>query len=101
MKVYNTQPVSLTINVWLIKIVLFFDHWSNHLFQSNKHFQAIEFMDWPIQEKLEKLSSWCNSYPQFPQSPLGMRGTKISLLAHTKGKKKKKKETLAFLESWS
>ena len=32
MKVYNTRPVSLTIKVLLIKTVLFFNHWSNHLF---------------------------------------------------------------------
>ena len=53
MKVYNIQPVSLIINVWLIKIVLFFDHWSNHLFQSNQHFQVIEFVNRPVQEKLD------------------------------------------------
>ena len=32
---------------FLIKIVLFFDHLSNHSFQSNQHFQAIEFVDRP------------------------------------------------------
>ena len=60
MKVYNTRPVSLTIKVLLIKIVLFFDHWSdhlcfifNHLFQSNQRFQAIEFLDRPVPEKLD------------------------------------------------
>ena len=36
------------IEVLLIKILLFFDH----LFQSNQHFQAIEFVDQPIPEKL-------------------------------------------------
>ena len=38
MKVYNTRPVSLTIEVMLIKIY-FFDHWGIHLFQSNQRFQ--------------------------------------------------------------
>ena len=37
----------------LIKIVLFFDHWSNQLFQSNQHFQAIEFVKRPVPEKLD------------------------------------------------
>ena len=51
MKVYNTLPVSLTIEVLLTKIVLFFfDHWSNYLFQSNQRFQAIEFVDDPFQK---------------------------------------------------
>ena len=53
MKVYITRPVSLTIEVLLIKIVLFFDHWRNHLFQSYQRFQAIEFVDRPVPEKLE------------------------------------------------
>ena len=35
------------IEVLLIKILLFLDH----LFQSNQHFQAIEFMNQPILEK--------------------------------------------------
>ena len=50
MKVYNTRPVSLTIEVFLIKIVFFFDQWSNHLFQ---RFQATEFVNRPVQEKLD------------------------------------------------
>ena len=45
MKVYNTRPVSLTIEVLLIKIFI-------HLLQSNQPFQAIEFMDRPVSEKL-------------------------------------------------
>ena len=44
-------PVHL--EVLLIKIVLFFDHRSNHLFQSNQRFQAIEFVDQPVPEKLD------------------------------------------------
>ena len=36
------------IEVLLVKILLFLDH----LFQSNQHFQAIEFVDQPIPEKL-------------------------------------------------
>ena len=35
-----------------LKILLFFDHWSIHFFQSKQCFQAIEFVDWPILEKL-------------------------------------------------
>ena len=46
-------PSAPLIEVLLIKIVLFFDHWGVHLFQSNQHFQAIEFMDQlPVPEKL-------------------------------------------------
>ena len=44
-------PVNL--EVLLIKIIVFFDHWSNHLFQSNQRFQAIEFVDRPVPEKLD------------------------------------------------
>ena len=52
-KVYYTLPVSLTIDVLLIKIVLFFDHWSNNLFQINQRFQVIEFVERAIPEKLD------------------------------------------------
>ena len=45
-------PVNL--EVLLIKIILFFDHWSDQLFQNNQRFQAIEFLDQPIPEKLDK-----------------------------------------------
>ena len=41
-------PSAPFIEVLLIKILLFLDH----LFQSNQHFQAIEFVDQPIPEKL-------------------------------------------------
>ena len=45
-------PVNL--EVLLIKIILFFfDHWSDQLFQNNQHFQAIEFLDQPVPEKLD------------------------------------------------
>ena len=45
-------PVSL--EVLHIKIVLFFlDHWSDRLFQNNQHFQAIEFLDPTVPEKLD------------------------------------------------
>ena len=30
----------------------FFNHWSTHLFQSNQRFQAIEFVDRTVREKL-------------------------------------------------
>ena len=43
-------PVNL--EVLLIKIILFFFyHWSDQLFQ-NQRFQAIEFLDQPVPEKL-------------------------------------------------
>ena len=41
-------PSAPLIEVLLIKILLFLDH----LFQSNQHFQATEFVDQPIPEKL-------------------------------------------------
>ena len=53
MNIYNTWPVSLTIEVLLIKIIIFFDYWSIHLFQSNQLFEAIEFVDRPSPEKLD------------------------------------------------
>ena len=31
----------------------FFDHWSDQLFQNNQHFQATEFLDQPVPEKLD------------------------------------------------
>ena len=46
-------PVNL--EVLLIKIIrfFFFDHWSDRLFQNNQHFQAIEFLDQTVPEKLD------------------------------------------------
>ena len=53
MEVYNTRPFSITIEVLLITILLFFlDHLSVRLFQDNQRFQAIEFEDRPVPEKL-------------------------------------------------
>ena len=43
-KAYYTRPVNLTIEVLLI-MILFFDHRSIHLFQSNQSFQTIGFVD--------------------------------------------------------
>ena len=57
-EVYNTRPLSLTIEVLLIKFFLFIDHWSNHLLQSGQRFQAIEFMDWRVPEKLDIFRSF-------------------------------------------
>ena len=50
-KAYYTRPVNLTIEVLLI-MILFFDHRSIHLFQSNQSFQTIGFVDllWKIKE---------------------------------------------------
>ena len=39
MKVYNTRPVSLTIEVLLDKIALFFYYWINQLFQAINAFK--------------------------------------------------------------
>ena len=46
---------SINLEVLLIKIILFFifDHWSNDLFKSNQRFQAIEFVDRHVPEKLD------------------------------------------------
>ena len=53
MEVYNTRPFSITIEVLLITILLFFlGHLSVRLFQGNQRFQAIEFEDRPVPEKL-------------------------------------------------
>ena len=73
--------------ILLIKILLFFNHWSNHLFQSNQCFQAIEIMNCPVPEKLDIFYiniSWAfyawllschHSYPKVPRTPLGTPGT--------------------------
>ena len=76
------SPSAPLIEVLLIKILLFFDHWGVHLFQSNQHFQAIEFMDQlPVPEKLnllhksflsflrENMHGSSHAYPQFSWSP--------------------------------
>ena len=53
MEVYNTRPFSITIKGLLITILLFFlGHLSVRLFQGNQRFQAIEFEDRPVPEKL-------------------------------------------------
>ena len=51
MKVNNTRPVSLLL---IIKILIFFFRPLSgvHLFQSNQRFQAIEFVDRHVLEKL-------------------------------------------------
>ena len=105
-KVHNSWPVSLIIEVLLIKIFCFFDHWSIHLFQSNQLFQAIDSWTDPLRKsstsfalKFPKLSSQnmygaliCRrsrhySYPQFPRSPLGTPGTMTPSNEHTRKKK--------------
>ena len=50
---FSSKSRSFT-RVLLIQIILFFDHWSNHLFQ---RFQAIEFVDRPVLEKLDVAAS--------------------------------------------
>ena len=45
---------AVNLEVLLITIILFFfDHGSDHLFQSNQRFQAIEFVDRPVPDKLD------------------------------------------------
>ena len=50
---FSDPDFPVNLKVLLIKIVLFFDHRSNQLFQSNRLFQAIEFVDPPVPEKLD------------------------------------------------
>ena len=50
---YNKSLQHPTIAVLLIKILIFFRPLSSvHLFQSNQRFQAIEFVDRHVSEKL-------------------------------------------------
>ena len=49
---YNESLQNPTIVVLLIKILIFLPLSSFHLFQSNKLFQAIEFVDRHVSEKL-------------------------------------------------
>ena len=61
MKVYNTRPVSLTMEVLLITTVLFFFgplKYLNLVFQSNQHFQTKEFVDRPVSEELDNVRSF-------------------------------------------
>ena len=39
--------------VLLMKIVPFFDHWSNQLFESNQRFERTEFVERPIPKPLD------------------------------------------------
>ena len=48
-----TPDFPVNLEVLLIKIVLFFDHWRSQLLQSNQRFQAIEFVNRPVSEKLD------------------------------------------------
>ena len=70
-----------------ITILSFFDHWSVHLVQSNQSVQAIEFVDGPVPEKLDifRIYNFLTFLPKLSG-------------AHTR-KKKRKKETIAFLVS--
>ena len=52
MRVCNIQDGSFVIKI----LLLFFDHRSVHLFQSNQHFQAIAFVYRPVPEKALNLS---------------------------------------------
>ena len=107
MNVYNARPVSLTIEILLIKVFI-------HLFQCNKRFQAIEFVNRPVSEKFyifalifPKFSSQNTGHAALItsfQSLLGTPRAMTFLLAGTHEKKKerkkeKRKETPTFLES--
>ena len=82
MKVYNTRPVGLTIEVLLIKILLFFDHWSYHLFRSNQRFQEIKIVNRLSMHDFRHAATLGNTWDH--DSGFG---------AHTR---KKRKERLAF-----
>ena len=41
-------PVDLEVLLIKIIIIIFFDHWSDQLFQNNQRFQDIEFLDQPF-----------------------------------------------------
>ena len=49
----SLQVFQETSNCYSLRLFFFFDHWSNHLFQSNQRFQAIEFVDRHVPEKLD------------------------------------------------
>ena len=61
MNIYNTRPISLTIEVLLIKVFI-------HLFQCNQRFQAIEFVDRPVSEKL---FIFALTFPKFSSQKTG------------------------------
>ena len=75
------------------------------MFQSNQRFQAIEFVDRPVPEKLRR-----DSYPQFPRSPLRLAPGTMTVPpppfgVHTREKEEEEDDdddddvTVVFLES--
>ena len=60
MKVFNTQPVTLTFEVLLIKIFFSTTEVINAVFQSNQCFQRIEFVDRPVPERLDIFRSFAS-----------------------------------------
>ena len=67
-EVYNSRPVSLTIEVLLIKIVLFSTpEVINPVFHSNQGIQKIEFVDRPVPEKLDIYRSFLVYGHEVPQ----------------------------------
>ena len=103
---YNESLQHPTIAVLLIKILIFWQLSCVHSFQSNQHFQAIEFMDRHVSKalnlifpKLSLQNIHSSGYariliPSFPWSPLGTPGTMTHLLCH-----KYKEKWLADYES--
>ena len=53
-----TTSNQLASSSTFIKIVLFFDHWSNHLFQSNQQLQVIEFVADPFKKSWTSLAAF-------------------------------------------
>ena len=58
MKVFNTQPVTLTFEDLLIKIFFSTTEVINAVFQSNQRFQTIELVDRTVPERLDIFRSF-------------------------------------------
>ena len=104
--VKNCLYLTFLLFWWLNNSFLFRER--NHLFQRNQNFQVIEFVDQPIQEKLDISRSFlCIAFVMMrflsPDSTVSARNAwdqDFPFGAHTR-EKKKKKEMLVFLESRS
>ena len=70
---------------WSLKILLFFNHWSSHLFQSNQRFQGIEFVDRTVPEKLYIFNLPCMAFvtPRY-LSPISTVSARIACVAGVK-----------------
>ena len=84
-----------------LKLFFFFDHWSNHLFQSNQLFQVIEFVDQPVPVKVDIFRSFLFLCMAFVISPVSMVSAKNawgpqSHFEHTNTHMTHKKKCLQF-----